>query len=86
MDLQGAIAVVVVAACFIHAIVVLSPALLRRRVAAMLLRIPLLSRSARLARASEVSGGCGGCGSCRNAAPGPAGRHVVTLHRPTTPG
>lgn len=80
MDVQAALASAIVIACAAYAATALAPASLRRRAAAMALRAPLLSRSARLARAAAGDGACG-CAGCEHASGAMPSSKVVTLHR-----
>jgi hypothetical protein len=81
MEIQSAIVVVVVGACIVHAVATLAPAALRRRAAALMLRVPLFARSRGLVRAAAAEqGGCH-CAGCDHDAGNAASPKVVTLHR-----
>ena len=84
MTMQLAIVAVIVAACAVHAFVTIAPAALRRRLASLLVRLPLLRRNARLARAATATGdcGCAGCERARGPVAGPGTRgKVIALRR-----
>ena len=76
-----------VAGCFVYAVWVLMPQALRRSVAMVLMRQPVLARWAPLRRAAaKPDGGCGcdGCDKAAKPAGGAEGIAVIRLipHRP----
>ncbi|MBS0320192.1 MAG: hypothetical protein JSR18_06590 [Proteobacteria bacterium] len=84
MDVQAFVVALAVAASVAYAAVTLAPRALRRRVAAWLLRVPLLAGNATLTRAAAGGGsacGCDGCDAGAAGAPKAPASQVIRFSR-----
>ena len=82
MAAQSLVVAVIVAACATYAVWTLMPAMARRSVATLVLRLSLPERLARpFRKALGPAGACGGCDSCGGIPGAPAQVKTVTVHR-----